>query len=376
MKFKLCAFIVVVSFVFLGCEEKNNVILESQMDISTLNLEKTFAKLKKHKEKQVCSHVRFDSSAYLQCLEQATLRNPDVRNLNALANEYNKNMLYYKALDTYTTSIQKGSEEAAYALANMHIEKLHQDTKAKALFETILSYKDSTCQIGEMLALKSAFNAFSFYDQQMYKGNMKAFVCKGLLHVKRKNYRAAKRVYEKAIQKGYHEAYYYLGNLYSAYIPDIKKEIASYTKAAQANSESSAQAMFNLGMAYSRSLQRYDDAIYWYINAIENGDRQSWLGLAEVYKRLQDNQMVEKVYKTMASLNKVEGYIALGTYYQNTKNHKKAHDIFRQCIQKGYSQCEGVYTKLYSRSLKKDEQKPLFYNFNQTYSFFHLKQHS
>jgi tetratricopeptide (TPR) repeat protein len=323
---------------------------QKQVNISSLEVKHALVKLQKKKSQMVCGNERFNSISYLRCLERVGLQKPTIQNLNALAQGYIQQGFYERAIETYELSKQKGSKEAVYALANLYIEQLHQHNKAKALFQTILTYKDSTCQIGEMLALQSDFSAFSFYDKQIYKGNKKAYICKGLLHVKRQNYYRAEHVYKKASAQGLSQAYYYLGNLYSAYIPQIHKEIHAYTKVAQSNDELSVHAMFNLAMAYSSSLHRYDDAIYWYVKAIEKGNKQSWLALAQVYKTLKDNQMVETVYQTMASLNEVDGYLALRNYYSNQKAYAKAKRVLKQCSQKGHNQCVFLYTKLYEQT--------------------------
>lgn len=364
MKLKSLLIFITIILLFTACEKKEQDIPlpKEQKDISHINLDETLKNFKEPKT-ILCKDLLNKKEEHLQCVKEKTNENPNIENLEYLAGLYVLQKEYEKAIKLYEEAIKKGSKKSTYYLAGLYNEQIKNRVKAKELFMTILDFKDSTCQIGGILALKDNDDAFDFYEEQIEKGNNKAYICKGLLHIKEQDYYEAKESYEKLLSLGEKEAYFYLGNLYSEYLLLKGRGIDSYMKSANEGikgAEKTLSSMNNLGVEYL-SYKRYDDAIFWFIKALESEDMDfpieykkaySFLGLALTYRKRSDEKNMEKVFVKMQELGDVKGYTNLAIHYKKAKKYKKAEEVFNTCIKKGYGDCAAGLGLMYERDLK------------------------
>lgn len=365
MQIKSLIIFITIILLFTSCEKKEQDIPlpKEQKDISHINLNETLKNFKEPYTNILCKDLLNNNKEYLPCVEKETKKNPTIKNLEYLSGVYILERKYDKAIKPYEEAIKKGSNKSTYSLAGLYNEQIKDRVKAKELFMTILDFKDSTCQIGGILALKDNDDAFDFYEEQIKKGNNKAYICKGLLHIKEQDYYDAKESYEKLLSLGDKEAYFYLGNLYSEYLLLKGRGIDSYIKSSKegiTGAEKTLSSMNNLGVEYL-SYKRYDDAIYWFIKALESKNIEfpieykkaySFLGLALTYRKKSDEKNMEKVFKKMQDLGDVKGYTNLAIHYKKAKNYKKAEEVFKTCINKGYGRCASGLGTMYRKDLK------------------------
>ncbi|RXJ69359.1 hypothetical protein CRV08_04975 [Halarcobacter ebronensis] len=354
--------IILLTIIILnGCnKEIEDIPLEKeQKDISNINIDEVLKNFDKKDKDILCKELVNKKQEYLECVKEEVKSRPTIKNLEYLAGLYVVKREFQNAIKVYEEAIKKGSKKATYSLAGLYNEQTKQRDKAKKLFMSIKEYKDSTCQIGGILALEDNDDAFDFYEEQIKKGNNKAYICQGLLHVKERNYYDAKESYEKLLSLGYKEAYFYLGNLYSAYLLKHGRAIDSYTKATKEledENERKVLSMYNLGIEYFR-FDRYDDAIYWFIKALKAKEIEvplaykdnAFLGLVNVYREIDDENNMKKVLFKMQELGDINGYLDLAIYYKKHKNYKKAEEIFMQCINKGFGDCAAGLGAMYYR---------------------------
>ena len=356
--------IFIIILLFTACEKKEQDIPlpKEQKDISHINLDETLKNFKEPKT-ILCKKLLNKKEEHLQCVKEKTNENPNIENLEYLAGLYVLQKEYEKAIKLYEEAIKKGSKKSTYYLAGLYNEQIKNRVKAKELFMTILDFKDSTCQIGGILALNDNDDAFDFYEEQIEKGNNKAYICKGLLHIKEQDYYEAKESYEKLLSLGEKEAYFYLGNLYSEYLLLKGRAIDSYMKSAKEGKEGAEKtisSMHNLGVEFLR-YKRYDDAIYWFVKALESEDMDfpieykkldTLATLVYMYRKMKDEKSMIKVLTRLQELGEVGGYLDLAIYYKKAKNYKKAEEIFNICIEKGYGRCASGLGVMYERDLK------------------------
>ncbi len=365
MQLKSLLIFITIILLFTACEKKEQDIPlpKEQKDISNINLDETLKNYKKPYTNILCKDLLNNKKEYLPCVEKETKANPIIENLEYLAGLYILERKYDKAIKPYEEAIKQNSKKATYSLAGLYNEQIKNRVKAKELFMTILDFKDSTCQIGGILALNDNDDAFDFYEEQIEKGNNKAYICKGLLHIKEQDYYEAKESYEKLLSLGDKEAYFYLGNLYSEYLLLKGRAIDFYMKSAKEGKKTSEKAIsskHNLGVAYLR-YERYDDAIYWFVKALESEDMDfpieykkldTLATLVYMYRKMKDEKSMIKVLKRLQELGEVGGYTDLAIYYKKAKNYKKAEEIFNICIDKGYGDCAAGLGLMYERDLK------------------------
>ncbi|RXJ94388.1 hypothetical protein CRV00_07400 [Malaciobacter molluscorum] len=357
--------IILTIIILTGCnkEIEDIALKKEQKDISNINLDNVLKNFNKKDTNILCKDLLNKKQEFLQCIKKEVSNNPSIKNLEFLAGVYVVRRDFSNAIKIYKQAIKKGSKKATYLLAGLYNEQTKQRDKAKKLFMSIKDYKDSTCQVGGILALKDDDDAFDFYEQQIKKANNKAYICQGLLHIKQRDYYDAKDSYEKLLSLGDKEAYYYLGNLYSAYLLKKGRAIYNYTKAANElkdGNERKVISMYNLGIEYSRN-DRYDDAVYWLVQAIkakkiefpiEYKENYAFLALTDLYRKTDNEKNMIKVLKKMQELRYINGYIYLGIYYKKHKDYKKAEQIFTECINKGYGDCAAGLGIMYEENLK------------------------
>jgi len=372
MQLKSLLIFITIILLFTACEKKEQdmPLPKEQKDISHINLDETLKNFKEPKT-ILCKDLLNKKEEHLQCVKEKTNENPNIENLEYLAGLYVLQKEYEKAIKLYEEAIKKGSKKSTYYLAGLYNEQIKNRVKAKELFMTILDFKDSTCQIGGILALKDNDDAFDFYEEQIEKGNNKAYICKGLLHIKEQDYYEAKESYEKLLSLGEKEAYFYLGNLYSEYLLLKGRGIDSYMKSANEGikgAEKTLSSMNNLGVEYL-SYKRYDDAIFWFIKALESEDMEfpieykkldTLATLVYMYRKMKDEESMIKVLTRLQELGEVGGYLDLAIHYKKAKNYKKAEEIFNICINKGYGDCVAGLGAMYYRLKNYKKAKEIY----------------
>ncbi|RXJ87501.1 sel1 repeat family protein [Arcobacter sp. CECT 8985] len=354
--------IIITIIILTGCNKKieDIALKKEQKDISNINLDNVLKNFNKKDTNILCKDLLNKKQEFLQCIKKEVNNNPSIKNLEFLAGVYVVRRDFSNAIKIYKQAIKKGSKKATYLLAGLYNEQTKQRDKAKKLFMSIKDYKDSTCQVGGILALKDDDDAFDFYEQQIKKANNKAYICQGLLHIKQRDYYDAKDSYEKLLSLGDKEAYYYLGNLYSAYLLKKGRAIYNYTKAANElkdKNERKVLSMLNLGAEYI-SIDRYDDAVYWLVQAIkakkvefpiEYKEVNPLESLVYLYRKTDNEKNMIKVLKRLQELGESGGYSDLAIYYKKKKDYKKAEQIFTECINKGYGDCAAGLGAMYYR---------------------------
>ena len=363
----LISIMILLSLTACQKEIEDIPLKKEQKDISKIDIDEVLKNFDKKDKDILCKELVNKKQEYLECVEKEVKNKPTIKNLEYLAGLYVVKREFQKAIKVYEEAIKEGSKKATYSLAGLYNEQTKQRDKAKKLFMSILNYKDSTCQVGGILALKDNDDAFDFYEEQIKKGNYKAYICQGLLHIKQRDYYDAKESYEKLLSLGDKEAYFYLGNLYSAYLLKKGRAIESYTKAAKKledGNERKVLSMYNLGIEYFR-FDRYDDAVYWFIQTLKTKKIEfpiaykdnAFLGLVNVYREIDNEKNMKKVLFKMQELGDVTGYINLAIYYKKHKDYKKAEDIFLECINKGYGRCASGLGTMYYDLGDKDKTK-------------------
>ncbi len=346
-------------FLLLICLFIAATTLFAETTATDINLDSFLSSIPEPKsEKGFCSDKRVTSEEYLECLEQETTKNPTVENINFLAGVYALRKDLQKAIKTYEINVAKGDEKATYYMAGIINEGLKEHQRALPYFKRIKNYKDSTCQIGGILSVvedEKSWNAFyykfmakrrtlNFYDEEIEKGNLKAYECKGLYYISLDEYDKAEPVYQSAIDKGDKEALFLMGQLFSLYKSSRVKAEKYYRLSI---AEGNAMAARNLGNHHAR-WEEWDEAIPYYMEAIRLGDvKESLLSLGAVYAGKKEFQNAEKVWTRLGELGDEGGYGAIGSMYKNNKDYKKAEEKFRFCIKKGNLNCYGYLGGLY-----------------------------
>jgi TPR repeat protein len=336
-----------------------------QTDIETL-----LNNLQPQPQEELCRGIVRTDAEYLQCLEEKTEADPTIENVNFLAGVYAVKKQYDKAIQTYGINVAKGDQKATYYLAGIYNEVLKQHDRAKTYFGKIKEYKDSTCQIGGILAIvkdESWFGwrnealakkrTFAFYDDEIKNGNVKAYGCKGLYYNKFEAYGKAEKSFLEGVKYGDTQSLFYLGNLYYAFKYDIKKSIAYYERSYEAGNSVAAR---NLGTMYEERKQ-YDKAIEWYSRSAERGDREALLGLGHSLRKQGDIDLALKTYHTLGDLGDVRGYTSIGIYYKKNQEYDKAEKAFKECIDKGYGDCASGLGVMYENDLKDFKQAVQWY---------------
>ncbi len=318
----------------------------------------------KQEESGLCKNKVTTDKAYLECLEEKVKQDPSVKNINFLAGVYMVKKDLHKAIETFKINADKGDKEAIYKMAGIINEGLKEHQRAFALFAKIKDYKDSTCQMGGILSVvkdEDAWYSFAtkylakrrtlnFYDDEIAKGNIKAYECKGLYYISLgewDDYKKVVALYQTAIDKGDKDALFLMGQLYSLYYSNHVKAEKFYRLSI---AEGNAMAARNLGNHYARRSGKGEmqKAIPLFMKAVQLGDvKTSLFSLGSVYALSEQFEKAEKVWIRAGELGNKHGYSAIGSMYLNNKMYKKAEEKFRFCINKGNLDCYAYLGGLY-----------------------------
>jgi len=336
----------------------------------TTDIKNLLQKLTPTSQENLCKNIVKTNKEYIQCLQIKIKENPSIENINFLAGVYAVKREYKNAIETYEINVKKGDKKATYYLAGIYNEALKQHDKALPYFEKIKQYKDSTCQIGGIKAIvkddswfefldkrKAKKRTLQYYDDEIKKGNLKAYGCKGLYYNSLEEYEEAEKMFLKGLEKGEKENLFFLGNFYSHYIYNIPTAISYYEKSYKVGNM---QAANNLGFIHFER-GRYTQAIKWLILSSNSGDKQSLLGLGLSLVATGKIELAFKVYEKMGELGDERGYSSVGFYYAREKKYDKAIEYFTKCYKKGYKECARGNGRVYDDDLKEYDKAKQWY---------------
>jgi hypothetical protein len=321
-------------------------------------------------QENLCKNRVKNSDEYIKCLQQEIDRNASIDTINFLAGVYALKQEYDKAIELYEKNVANGDEKATYYLAGIYNEALKNHEKAKHYFETIKNYKDSTCQLGGIEAIVKESTPFAFinnylakrktlkfYDEEIEKGNVKAYGCKGLYYNKHQEYEKAENVFKEGVKQGDIQSLFYLGNLYGNFIYDIPQSLHYYK---QSFEKGNMQAAHNLGVFYEQRRQ-WDEAIKWYKHSAKAGDMKSLYNIGNIYRYKDEGANALKVYKKVGDMGFDEGHRAVWIYYTEAKEYDKAKKYLINCMAQGNGVCARYLGRIYDDDLQEYETAKQWY---------------
>lgn len=187
--------------------------------------------------------------------------------------------------------------------------------------------------------------AILLYQRAIELGSSSANYNLGLLYKHNKNYSKAKEMFEIAIKNdNSSSAMMSLGDLYR-HGNDVEKNMELAEKWYRASMQSGNYfAITRLGMLYGE-LEKYDEAIKSYQEAIKKGDPAAMNSLGLLYQHgfgfKRDINKAVKLYQDAANKDGIGGLVNLGLMYEEglgvPKNDKKAIELYTRAYQLGYT---------------------------------------
>ena len=231
--------------------------------------------------------------------------------------------------------------------------------------------------------------AVNAYQQAADQGHLDALVSLGQLFYRQfQDLTKAAEYYQKAIEHGRTDAMLYLGNLYHYNAQELEKAEKNYlmaVKEGQVRSKvlgsgsfslkslknylitaikgetgdperynmqdfpgvkedyvhmlehTAAEAMFQLGILYSRDQARLSEAEQFYQMSSDAGHAKATLALADLYNyRYDDNRKAEKLYISAANKGNVTAMVNLALlYHDGLKNNSKAEKFYAMAAERG-----------------------------------------
>lgn len=187
--------------------------------------------------------------------------------------------------------------------------------------------------------------AILLYQRAIELGSSSANYNLGLLYKHNKNYSKAKEMFEIAIKNdNSSSAMMSLGDLYR-HGNDVEKNMELAEKWYRASMQSGNYfAITRLGMLYGE-LEKYDEAIKCYQEAIKKGDPAAMNSLGLLYQHgfgfKRDINKAVKLYQDAANKDGIGGLVNLGLMYEEglgvPKNYKKAIELYTRAYQLGYT---------------------------------------
>ena len=324
----------------------------------------------------LCKDFVKDNTEYMQCLEEKTANDPSIENINFLAGVYAVKRDYDKALGMYQKSVKQGDQKAIYFTAGIYNEALKTPDTALPYFKNIKNFKDSTCQIGGIYAIvkdessfefmnksKAKSKTLDFYDDEIEKGNMKAYGCKALYYMSLQEYDDAEDVIEEGMKKDDITSVFLMGQLRDEYgdaQSGERDELYKYYKLAAKMGYQ--KAAHNLGVTYAQR-HKWHEAEFYFRREVELGKEDALSDLAHVYAERKEYETAEKTYRKLVEFGNYDGLYQAGLMYAesgNKKYYKKAEEIYQECIDENYSDCASGIGSYYVRQ-KKDYDKGISY---------------
>ncbi|QKJ50254.1 sel1 repeat family protein [Proteus vulgaris] len=187
--------------------------------------------------------------------------------------------------------------------------------------------------------------AILLYQRAIELGSSSANYNLGILYKYNNNYKKAKEMFERAItDDNSGKAMMSLGDLYfDGFGVEKNMELAEhwYKAAIQADHY---LAITRLGILYG-NLEKYDEAIIYYQEAIKKGDPAAMNSMGLLYQHgfgvKRDINKAVKFYQDATEQDEIGGLINLGLMYEEglgvPQNYKKAIELYTRAYQLGYT---------------------------------------
>ena len=220
--------------------------------------------------------------------------------------------------------------------------------KAEQIYQ-LLADKNDADGFNQLAMLKEdqgkKQEAILLYQRAIELGSSSANYNLGILYKYNNNYKKAKEMFEIAIKKDHSSsAMMSLGDLYfDGFGVEKNMELAEhwYKAAIQADNY---LAITRLGILYG-NLEKYDEAIIYYQEAIKKGDPAAMNSMGLLYQHgfgvKHDISQSVKLYQDAANKDGIGGLINLGLMYEEglgvPQNYEKAIELYTRAYQLGYT---------------------------------------
>lgn len=220
--------------------------------------------------------------------------------------------------------------------------------KAEQIYQ-LLADKNDANGFNQLAMLKQNNNkeqeAILLYQRAIELGSSSANYNLGILYKHNNNYKKAKEMFEIAIKKDHSSsAMMSLGDLYR-HGKGVEQNIELAKKWYNASMQTGNYfALTRLGILYSE-LEKYDEAIKCYQEAIKKGDPAAMNSMGLLYQHgfgvKRDISQAVKLYQNAANKDGIGGLINLGLMYEEglgvPQNYQKAVELYTRAYQLGYT---------------------------------------
>lgn len=220
--------------------------------------------------------------------------------------------------------------------------------KAEQIYQ-LLADKNDADGFNQLAMLKEdqgkKQEAILLYQRAIELGSSSANYNLGILYKYNNNYKKAKEMFEKAItDNNSGKAMMSLGDLYfDGFGVEKNMELAEhwYKSAIQADNY---LAITRLGILYG-NLEKYDEAIIYYQEAIKKGDPAAMNSMGLLYQHgfgvKRDINKAVKFYQDATEQDEIGGLINLGLMYEEglgvPQNYEKSIELYTRAYQLGYT---------------------------------------
>ncbi|NBM55338.1 tetratricopeptide repeat protein [Proteus vulgaris] len=220
--------------------------------------------------------------------------------------------------------------------------------KAEQIYQ-LLADKNDADGFNQLAMLKEdqgkKQEAILLYQRAIELGSSSANYNLGILYKYNNNYKKAKEMFEKAItDNNSGKAMMSLGDLYfDGFGVEKNMELAEhwYKAAIQADNY---LAITRLGILYG-NLEKYDEAIIYYQEAIKKGDPAAMNSMGLLYQHgfgvKRDINKAVKFYQDATEQDEIGGLINLGLMYEEglgvPQNYEKSIELYTRAYQLGYT---------------------------------------
>jgi TPR repeat protein len=188
------------------------------------------------------------------------------------ANFKNSKIWYQNVLESMTS--QSSKSNFANKLGDKYFDNKNFKTSEYWYQKSVdLGGEDAKFRLAYLLSERKQYNlAIKYYKESLKFNNWEGTMGKlAGVYSDKKDYKNAILWYEKAVNNGNKDVYFGYGYAYDM-IGNTTKAIELYKKSALFDKESAA--MYNLGITY-KNLQDYQNAEYWYKEAVKHGDKDA-----------------------------------------------------------------------------------------------------
>ncbi len=182
----------------------------------------------------------------------------------------------------------------------------------------------------------------------------------GILATDQKDFPAAIKYYNDAVEKGIPEAMFSLAFLYEDKFRDFKNAEKYYLMAIE---KGDADSMFNLALLYHIEFKDFKKAEKYYLIAIGKSDAGSMYNLAILYQaEYKDLKNAEKFFLMAVEKDHTKAMYSLALlYYDELKDFKNAEKYYLMAIEKGDIEAMSNLAQLYEIEFKDYKSAEKYY---------------